>query len=384
QSTSSTDLTIPSFAKFFSVKSIISDKDSGETTVDNNEERNTKTSTVNEKSLDVESQVPGQTSVDVTLTQESDIPAPNVNREENTVSDDTRISREDNMRTDSTTLKSQFDVPSTFEDDQVAASSDFPDLSNVDDKSRPQQDDYPYRVESPKKHLSSCIDQSITEKKKKNTSNEEDKDDVCMIMEAVHRWRDNVSKRDSLIKELQDNLNTLHETVEHQDNSMNTYRERIFILESLIKQQQVSAEWNHERIENIKAKVISLILSHVSRIRFIDNELNPPPLHPSIIHIFINIERDQIAQITELNTKLTSTNTQLGNIITQLRQTVQDSENKAARYALESETTRAKLETLLKEKEAHIEECGKLKLSLECVDEKCRTLTLDKKENEEK
>ncbi|CAG8560740.1 14599_t:CDS:10 [Acaulospora morrowiae] len=390
----SSDSTIPSFAKFFSVKSIVSKTNPEEIIVENNEERDTKTSTLNEEPQNVGSQITeliSRTSpADV---QESEFSAPNTDREEKTLQDD-------DVQSNSLTLNPQSDaVPPPAEDGQiVVTSNNLLDPLNVDDKSRPQHGNCTSAVGSPNECLS-------VSKKTGIAKDERDDDELYMVIDAVHRWKNGVERRDSLIKKLKDNLNTLNETVEHQNNSLNTYRERIFILESLIKHQQDNTERNREKIEGIKTKYLSYrdtfssIRKYMEEIREgknkIENEIDSLRLEFNILvtkhqsasenHISNSqSQQAQIAQATELNTKLIDANTQLSNVITQLRQVIQDSENKATQYALESETARTKLENLAKEKEAQVEECEKLKTSLECADEKCRTLTLLQKENEEK
>ncbi|CAG8572306.1 4800_t:CDS:10 [Diversispora eburnea] len=269
---------------------------------------------------------------------------------------------------------------------------------------------------SEKSHVSKPEDINISNNKNKSNDDKEEKneekiekDELGMIIEIVHRWKDDSARRDSIIKELRDNLDILQETINHRDIYLTTYRERILTLELLIKRQQSNSDHNRERVENIKSKyfsyrnTLSNIEKSVEEIREekkrIENDVESlrcdfgkiATKYQSVSEYHISnslSQRTQITQVTDLNHQLTDANTQLNNVITQLSQVIQNSNDKAASYASELDSTRKRLESVMSERDIEKaengEECQKLKLSFESVNEKYQTLNLLQKENEEK
>ncbi|CAG8667554.1 5392_t:CDS:2, partial [Racocetra persica] len=238
---------------------------------------------------------------------------------------------------------------------------------------------------------------------------ENEGDDLGIIIEVAHRWKNEVSRKDSLIKELNDEIHGLKHTIEQRDHSLSLYIERMSIVEALIKRQQTYTDHNRERIEKMKAKYylyrnsLSNMLKRMEEVRDeksrIESEIESlkcefdklATQHKSISESHASnfqSQRSQIAQMTDLNTHLAESNAQLNNVIAQLRQLIQDSDAKSSCYASELESTREKLEVLLRERDtermAHVNKCQNLESLLKHSEDSNKALTTSQKENEER
>ncbi|CAG8536120.1 6897_t:CDS:10 [Racocetra fulgida] len=208
---------------------------------------------------------------------------------------------------------------------------------------------------------------------------ENEGDDLGIIIEVAHKWKNDVSRKDSLIKELNDEIHGLKNTIEQRDHSLSLYIERMSIVEALIKRQQTYTDHNRERIEKMKAKYylyrnsLSNMLKRMEEVRDEKSRIE---------------KRSQIAQMTDLNTHLTESNSQLNNVIAQLRQLIQDSDAKSSCYASELESTREKLDVLLRERDtermAHVNKCQNLESLLKYSEDSNKALMTSQKENEER
>ncbi|CAG8597756.1 12429_t:CDS:10 [Gigaspora margarita] len=238
---------------------------------------------------------------------------------------------------------------------------------------------------------------------------ENEGDDLSIIIEVAHKWKNEVSRKDSLIKELHDEVHGLKKTIGQRDYSLSLYIERMSIVEAFIKRQQTYNDHNRERIDKMKSRYylyrnsLSNMLKRVEEIRDeksrIESEIESlkcefnklATRHKSISENHTSnfqSQQSQIAQITDLNTHLTEANTQLNNVIAQLRQLIQDSDAKSSCYATELESTREKLQVLLCERETeritHMNKCQDLASLLKLAEDKNKTLTTNQKENEER
>ncbi|CAG8613410.1 14672_t:CDS:2 [Gigaspora rosea] len=89
---------------------------------------------------------------------------------------------------------------------------------------------------------------------KVNVDAENEGDDLSIIIEVAHKWKNEVSRKDSLIKELHDEIHGLKKTIGQRDYSLSLYIERISIVEALIKRQQSYTDHNRERIDKMKSR----------------------------------------------------------------------------------------------------------------------------------
>ncbi|CAG8668255.1 10229_t:CDS:2, partial [Cetraspora pellucida] len=238
---------------------------------------------------------------------------------------------------------------------------------------------------------------------------ENEGDDLGIIIEVAHRWKKEVSRKDSLIKELHDEIHRLKKTIEQRGHSLSLYIERMFIVEALIKRQQTYTDHNRERIEKMKSKYylyrnsLSNMLKRMEEVRDEKNRIESEigslkcefdklaTQHKSISESHASnfqSQQSQIAQITDLNTHLTESNAQLNNVIVQLRQLIQDSDTKSSCYASELESTREKLEALLRERGTermeHMNKCQNIESLLKLSEDNNKALSTNRKENEKR
>ncbi|CAI2171958.1 12467_t:CDS:10 [Funneliformis geosporum] len=183
-----------------------------------------------------------------------------------------------------------------------------------------------------------------------------DDNELNLTIGTIQRWKDEVMRRDCLIEDLRNQIATLRDTLERKKKSLFNYRERMLLVESIIKQKQINTERNRERIDNIKLKYslfnnllynmgnnMEKICNHKERI---EGEFESMKSDFSKLTIKYKstldnsvatsqAQQDQLVQITEFNSKLIEANAQLTDIITRLRQEIQDTDSKASNYSSE-------------------------------------------------
>ncbi|CAG8600670.1 4633_t:CDS:10 [Dentiscutata erythropus] len=312
-------------------------------------------------------------------------------------------------------IQNSQDVDPSLNDDQNSSSEGLPCLrsqSDLSSKAFSINECVPVNAPT-SSSIKPCS--QITSKNLKNNSNidelhvEKEGDDLSIIIEVAHKWKNEVSRKDYLIKELHDEIHGLKKTVEQRDYSLSLYIERMSIVEALIKRQQTYTDHNRERIEKMKTKYylyrnsLSNMLKRMEEVRdeksLIESEIGSlkcefnklAALHKSISESHASnfqSQQSQIAQITDLNTRLTEANAQLNNVIAQLRQLIQDSDAKSSCCAAELESTREKLQVLLCERDTeritHMNKCKDLESLLKLSEDKNKALTTNQKENEER
>ncbi|CAG8533455.1 16333_t:CDS:10, partial [Funneliformis mosseae] len=183
-----------------------------------------------------------------------------------------------------------------------------------------------------------------------------DDNELNLLIETIQRWKDEVVRRDCLIGDLRNEIATLRDILERKKKSLFNYRERMLLVESMIKQQQIYTERNRERINNIKLKYslfsnllynmgnnMKEICNHKERMEeeFESMRSEFSKLTTKYKSTLDNnaamtqAQRDQLVQITEFSSKLIEANAQLTDIRTRLLQEIQETDSKSSNYSSE-------------------------------------------------
>ncbi|CAJ0644122.1 15512_t:CDS:10 [Entrophospora sp. SA101] len=266
-------------------------------------------------------------------------------------------------------------------------------------------------IDNPANNCKNIKNQNQSNNNSNNNNIESSKlfDELDSIVTSIYKWKEEVNKKDSFIKNLQGEINTLNNSLKRRDNSLKLYRDRAAIVESIVRRQLDNSDNNNRRIEAIKSR-FALFKNTLTKINKKFDELydqkgkfrdkidsikkefqNLSFQHQITIKNHSSISKtyqEQITQTNEINKQLTQASAQTNEVINQFRKDLQQNDLKNSLLTSELETSKLKVESLSNDceilKATHSKELRAMMISLQHSEESCKNYLGINKEKEEK
>ncbi|CAH1764605.1 1151_t:CDS:10, partial [Entrophospora sp. SA101] len=244
-------------------------------------------------------------------------------------------------------------------------------------------------IDNPANNCKNIKNQNQSNNNSNNNNIESSKlfDELDSIVTSIYKWKEEVNKKDSFIKNLQGEINTLNNSLKRRDNSLKLYRDRAAIVESIVRRQLDNSDNNNRRIEAIKSR-FALFKNTLTKINKKFDELYDQKGKFRDKIDSIKKDQEQITQTNEINKQLTQASAQTNEVINQFRKDLQQNDLKNSLLTSELETSKLKVESLSNDceilKATHSKELRAMMISLQHSEESCKNYLGINKEKEEK